>query len=67
MRNPDSRLTDQERAICSTLGVSEQAYLAQRGKPLRLAITCVFGGLFDLGEASGESGRPLPQMREKYR
>ena len=65
MNDRDSRLTDRERAICSALRVSEQAYLAQRGKPLRLSITCVFGGRFDLGDASGELGRPLPQMREK--
>jgi hypothetical protein len=65
MRNPDSRLTDQERGICSALGVSEQAYLAQRGRRLRLSGKCVFGTPFDLGGEGGELGRPLPQMREK--
>jgi hypothetical protein len=64
MRNPDSGLSDRERAICSSLKVSAQEYAAQRGKRLRLSGMSAFGAPFDLGESGGELGRPLPQMRE---
>jgi hypothetical protein len=66
-RRAAKELTAEERAaICSSVGVSEREFLAQRGKRLRLSGVSAFGTPFDLGEGGGmESGRQLPQMREK--